>query len=248
MKKLTKLPLPSVEDQLALERGRCADPFHILGPKGTGKNRWLTVYYPDLAALTVKTGGAQVDLPRVAGDLFAGPIPDGPYLLQAESGGGVTWDFDDPYRFGPVLGDMDLHLLGEGTHRRLWQALGAHMMTHEGTPGTHFAVWAPNAQRVSVVGQFNGWDGRRHPMRRLGGSGIWEIFLPDLGEGTLYKYEIVDLHGAVLQKADPIGFGSQHPPEKASVVRDIAGFGWKDGEWMSARAAAQDRTAPISVY
>ena len=248
MKKPTKPSLPDVDDQIALERGRCDDPFRILGPRGVGKDRWLTVFHPDLAALRVLTKGEAQDLPRVAGDLFAGPIPAGDYRLQAESGGGVTWDFDDPYRFGPVLGDMDLHLLGEGTHRRLWQALGAHVMTHEGTRGTHFAVWAPNAQRVSVVGQFNGWDGRRHPMRRLGASGVWEIFLPDLGEGTLYKYEIVDAHGGVLQKADPVGFGSQHPPEKASVVRDIAGFGWKDGEWMSGRATAQDRTAAISVY
>ncbi|WP_378947212.1 1,4-alpha-glucan branching protein GlgB [Paracoccus sp. R86501] len=248
MKKTTKPSLPDVNDQIALERGRCDDPFRILGPRGTGKDRWLTVFHPDLAALRVLTKGKAQDLPRVAGDLFAGPIPAGDYRLQAESGGGVTWDFDDPYRFGPVLGDMDLHLLGEGTHRRLWQALGAHVMTHEGAQGTHFAVWAPNAQRVSVVGQFNTWDGRRHPMRRLGASGVWEIFLPDLAEGTLYKYEIVDINGAVLQKADPVGFGSQHPPEKASVVRDIAGFGWKDGEWMSARATAQDRTAPISVY
>ena len=248
MKKLTKPHLPSVEDQIALESGRCDRPFDVLGPRQDGKDRWLTVYHPDLAALRVKSGKTLTDLPRVAGDLFAGPIPDGPYLLQAESGGGVTWEFDDPYRFGPVLGDMDLHLLGEGTHRRMWQALGAHVMAHEGTQGTHFALWAPNAQRVSVVGQFNGWDGRRHPMRRLGGSGVWEIFLPDLGEGTLYKYEIVDAQGGVMQKADPIGFGSQHPPEKASVVRDIAGFGWKDGEWMTSRATAQDRTAPISVY
>lgn len=248
MKTTTKPSLPAVEDQLALERGRCGDPFRILGPRGAGKDRSLTVYHPDLAALRVISGGKLIDLPRVAGDLFAGPIPAGDYRLQAESGGGVTWEFDDPYRFGPVLGDMDLHLLGEGTHRRLWQALGAHVTDHEGARGTHFAVWAPNAQRVSVVGQFNGWDGRRHPMRRLGGSGIWEIFLPDLTEGTLYKYEIVDAHGGVMQKADPVGFGSQHPPEKASVVRDISGFGWKDDAWMASRAAAQDRTAPMSIY
>ncbi|MGZ3217882.1 1,4-alpha-glucan branching protein GlgB [Paracoccus sp. T5] len=157
-------------------------------------------------------------------------------------------DARDDHRFGPVLGEVDLHLLGEGTHRRLWQALGAHVMTHEGAAGVHFAVWAPNARQVSVVGDFNAWDGRRHPMRRVGGSGLWEIFLPGLGEGCLYKYEILDAQGGVLQKADPVGFGSQHPPEKASVVRDIAGYGWKDADWMASRAAVQDRRAPISIY
>src|SRR5690606_36668233 len=109
-----------------------------------------------------------------------------------------------------------------------WQALGGHIRTHEGVEGTHCAVWAPNARRVSVVGPFNAWDGRRHPMRRVGGSGVWEIFLPGVAEGTLYKYEILDAHGGLLMKADPVGFGSQHPPEKASVVRDISGYGWKD--------------------
>jgi hypothetical protein len=112
------------------------------------------------------------------------------YRLRAE-GHGTTWEFDDPFRFGPVLGEMDEYLLGEGTHRRLWQVLGAHVITHEGVEGTHFAVWAPNAERVSVVGDFNIWDGRRHPMRRRGPTGVWETFIPGLGEGATYKYEIL---------------------------------------------------------
>ncbi|MFN3273855.1 MAG: 1,4-alpha-glucan branching protein GlgB [Paracoccus sp. (in: a-proteobacteria)] len=232
---------------LELTSGRCDRPFDLLGPHEGPEGRRLTVFHPDLACLSVVSGGRVTELPRLSGDLFGGPAPDGPYRLRAESGGGVTWDFDDPYRFGPVLGDLDLHLMGEGTHRRLWDALGAHVITHEGAQGTHFAVWAPNARRVSVVGAFNGWDGRRHPMRRLSG-GVWEIFLPGIAEGALYKYEILDGQGALLLKADPVGFGSQHPPEKASIVRDIAGYGWHDDAWMAARSGAQDRRAPISVY
>ncbi|WP_282603477.1 1,4-alpha-glucan branching protein GlgB [Paracoccus sp. PARArs4] len=239
---------PSMADIDALAAACCDRPFDVLGPHMTQAGRMLTVFHPDLASLrAVMADGSAVDLPRVAGDVFAGPVPDGPYRLRATSGGGVEWEFEDPYRFGPMLGDLDLHLLAEGTHRRLWHALGAHVVTHEGVRGTRFAVWAPNARRVSVVGQFNRWDGRRHPMRRLG-QGIWEIFLPDLSEGELYKYEILNAHGAVRQKADPVGFGSQHPPEKASIVRDLSGFGWKDGDWMRDRAAAHDRRAPVSIY
>lgn len=247
MDKITNPPQLDPDQQAALAQGRCSQPFSILGPRPQGDGQWLTVFHPDLAALSAVGPAGTAPLPRVAGDLFAGPIPAGPYRLKARSGGGVEWTFHDPYRFGPVLGEIDLHLLAEGTHRRLWRVLGAHVMTHEGVAGTHFAVWAPNAQRVSVVGPFNAWDGRRHPMRRVG-QGFWEIFLPDLDEGTLYKYEILDAQGGVMQKADPVGFGSQHPPEKASVVRDIRGYGWKDAAWMAGRAKAQDRRAPISIY
>jgi 1,4-alpha-glucan branching enzyme len=147
-----------------------------------------------------------------------------------------------------VLGEMDEYLLGEGTHRRLWQVLGAHLMTHEGVDGVHFAVWAPNAERVSVVGDFNVWDGRRNPMRRRGATGVWEIFMPGLAEGTPYKYEIKGPGGQVLPlKADPVGFGSEYPPANASVVRRIAGD-WQDAGWMETRAAKHTTDAPISVY
>ncbi|MCF3973228.1 1,4-alpha-glucan branching protein GlgB [Paracoccus salsus] len=231
-----------------LREGRCDRPFDLLGPHRQGRSVRVTAFLPDIAALSAITASGEVPLDRVEGDLFAGSIGAGPYRLKARTGGGVEWEFDDPYRFGPVLGDLDTHLIGEGTHRRLWHALGAHPITHEKVAGTHFAVWAPNARRVSVVGPFNQWDGRRHPMRRVGGSGVWEIFLPGIGDGELYKYEILGADDSVMQKADPVGFGSQHPPEKASVVRDIGGYGWHDAAWMSGRATAQDRHAPISIY
>ena len=196
-------------------------------------------------------GDAAVTLPphpKVPG-VFTGTVPPGPYRLRGTAPDGTTWDFDDPYRFGPVLGEMDEYLLGEGTHRRIWKVLGAHVCTHDGARGVHFAVWAPNALRVSVVGDFNQWDGRRHPMRLRGATGVWEIFLPDLGDGARYKYEVVGPDGVALPlRADPVGFGSEHPPETSSVVRDIAGYGWDDGDWMATRAGRNARTAPISIY
>ncbi|MEL7344412.1 MAG: 1,4-alpha-glucan branching protein GlgB, partial [Pseudomonadota bacterium] len=133
-------------------------------------------------------------------------------------------------------------------HRGLWHALGAHLKTIDGVAGTHFAVWAPNAVRVSVIGDFNVWDGRRHPMRRAGNTGAWEIFIPGLSDGALYKYEVAPQSGAPFEKADPVGFGAQHPPETSSVVRDITGYGWDDADWMAGRGASQARDKPMSVY
>ncbi|OAN69822.1 1,4-alpha-glucan branching enzyme [Jannaschia sp. EhC01] len=144
----------------------------------------------------------------------------------------------------PAISDFDRYLIGEGTHRQLWRVLGAHVQ-----PGaTHFAVWAPNGQAVSVIGDFNNWDAGKAPMARSGANGLWEVTIPNVGDGALYKYHIVDAHGAVRLKADPVGFGSQHPPEQASVVRDIDGYGWHDADWMATRAQAADRTAPVSIY
>jgi len=248
MGKLNSPTTPSDDDLTALHKGRCGDAFRVLGPHGIGKARRLTVFHPGLAAVHVISADGSHDLPRLQGDVFSGPIPEGSYRLRAQDGTGREWEFEDPYRFGPILGEIDLHLIGEGTHHRLWQALGAHVRTHEDVTGTHFAVWAPNAQRVSVVGDFNNWDGRLHVMRRCNGSGVWEIFLPGISEGALYKYEILDAQGDLILKADPVGFGSQHPPEKASMVRNIAGYGWHDAAWLDRRAKAQDRGAPISIY
>ena len=248
----TPAPFPTPEDARRLQAGRHDDPFAVLGPHRVGRTRHVAAFHPGLAALTAVVGKDRHPLARHpdAPDLFSGPVPGtAPYRLEAEGGRGNVWTFDDPYAFGPVLGEFDEYLLGEGTHQRLWLALGAHAMTHEGVFGTHFAVWAPNARRVAVVGPFNDWDGRRHPMRRRGPTGVWEVFIPALGDGTLYKYEIVGADGALVPlKADPVGFGAQHPPENASVVRDITGYGWRDADWLQARAVAQATDAPISIY
>jgi 1,4-alpha-glucan branching enzyme len=251
----TGTPGPDADAARLISQGRHGDPFSVLGPHGDGPSAHIVVFEPGAVRCQAVIQGTGHDLAPVAGapGVFSGPVPPTgnwrDYTVRAFNAAGEDWDRGDAYRFGPVLGEMDEYLLGEGTHLRLWHRLGAHPITHEGAQGTHFAVWAPNAARVSVVGAFNMWDGRRNPMRRRGATGIWEIFIPDLGEGDVYKYELLDLHGNVLPlKADPVGFGSQHAPENASVVRDISGYGWKDADWMAARADHNNRSAPISVY
>ena len=244
-------PLIDASTAAAIAEGRHGDPFAVLGlHKRAGK--WVVVAFdPGAEAMRILVGkaGKPIDAVMLQNGVFAAELPKkSTYRLQA-SGYGATWEFEDPFRFGPVLGEMDEYLLGEGTHKRLWQVLGAHVITHEGVAGTHFAVWAPNAERVSVVGGFNQWDGRRHPMRRRGGTGVWETFLPGIGDGESYKYEIRATGGALLPlKADPVGFGSEHAPANASIVRAIGGAVWADGEWMAKRGARQNIDAPISVY
>ena len=249
---MTDLPIDP-DAARAIAEGRHGDPFAVLGLHRRGAAWVVTGVDPGAEAMTVLVGKA--------GRPVAGrPVPGAPGVFVAElarkadyrlrwQGHGATWQGEDPFRFGPVLGEIDEYLLGEGRHLRLWQVLGAHVISHEGTAGTHFAVWAPNAERVSVVGNFNQWDGRRHPMRRRGGSGVWETFLPGLGEGEAYKYEIRGAGGALLPlKADPVGFGSEHAPKNASVVRRIDAPDWQDGGWMAGRGAHQSIDAPISVY
>ncbi|SDZ21961.1 1,4-alpha-glucan branching enzyme [Jannaschia faecimaris] len=237
-----------------LLNGTTQDPFSVLGPHDMDGERHVTALMPGAkeVAAQLKVDGSERELHAIAPDegLFSGPVPgDALYRLRAKSSDGETWTIEDPYRFGAVLGELDEYLLGEGKHYNLWNVLGAHVMTHEGMEGTHFAVWAPNARRVSVVGTFNLWDGRRHLMRKLGAIGVWEIFVPGVGEGTAYKFEIVNAHGQLEPlKADPVGFGSQHPPENASLVRDIKGYGWSDADWMQSRAEHNARTSPISIY
>jgi 1,4-alpha-glucan branching enzyme len=240
------------DDFHRLLAGTHDDPFSVLGPHAVEGGYELTVVLPGADRLVAMQGPVCTELAALidAPGIFRGTLPhDAPYLLDARMTKGGSFTFADAYRFGPVLGDLDEYLFGEGTHGRLWDVLGAHVREHEGARGTHFAVWAPNARRVSVVGGFNAWDGRRHPMRRRGVSGIWEIFVPGVGEGEAYKYELLGADGSVQPlKADPVGFGSEHPPENASVVRDIGGYGWHDGDWMAARGGKNDRTAPISIY
>jgi 1,4-alpha-glucan branching enzyme len=239
---------------LAIVEGRHGDPFAVLGPHPRGREWVVTAFVPGavkLALIPVGKGAKPVEAAEVPGfpGLFHAILTKNTDYRFRASAGSTEWEFEDAYRYGPVLGEMDEYLLGEGTHRRMWQVLGAHLISHEGNSGVHFAVWAPNAQRVSVVGDFNIWDGRRNPMRRRGATGVWEIFIPGLKEGSSYKYEIRTPEGTILPlKADPVGFGSEHPPANASVVRDISPRVWGDADWMTRRQALQNIEAPISVY
>ncbi|CAA7624023.1 1,4-alpha-glucan branching enzyme [Magnetospirillum sp. LM-5] len=239
-------------DVQALLAGRHGDPFAVLGAH-PAKSGWVVrALAPQAAKAWVVVDGAETAMDKVHADgAFAARIgtADKPaYRLRLEfpDGGGQT--IDDPYRFGPVLGDLDIHLLVEGRHLRTFEKLGAHLVRHEGSDGVHFALWAPNASRVSVVGDFNHWDGRRHPMRLRHGAGVWELFIPGLAAGTLYKFELVDAGGALLPlKADPYGHYAEVPPKTASVVWDLAPREWSDGAWMQGQAARNDRHAPISI-
>jgi len=236
----------------AIVEGRWADPFAVLGLHEANGVLVVRAFVPGAESVDAVTRENELLahlVRRHPGGYFEGTLPRRiPYRLRAANSGGV-WTVDDPYAYGPVLGAVDDWLIGEGTHVKLYDRVGAHAIEHEGAAGVHFAVWAPNAKRVSVVGDFNAWDGRRHVMRKRIDTGVWEIFIPALAEGTLYKYEIIGADGALLPlKADPVGFGAELRPSTASVVRDTGGFAWSDGDWMSGRARADPRRAPMCIY
>ncbi len=171
------------------------------------------------------------------------------YQLKVDYGASGTFEFADPYAFPPTLGELDLHLIGEGRHERLYELLGAHIREHENVLGTAFAVWAPAPRSVSVVGDFNSWDGRLHPMRSLGPSGIWELFIPGLEAGSRYKYEILTQDQELRLKADPYAFETEIPPETASVV-NRSQHQWSDGDaaWLERRAEQMPLSGPMSIY
>jgi 1,4-alpha-glucan branching enzyme len=244
----------------AIVRGEHGDPFAVLGPhvitqKGRGVVT-IRAFLPGAEKVTVlPTDSDRLPRPMVrihAEGLFEVVFPKDEavftYRLEVVGGGGGR-QMEDPYRFPSTLSDFDLLLIGEGKHYRSYEKLGAHLLTLDGVPGVLFAVWAPNARRVSVVGDFNRWDGRAHPMRLHPGNGIWEIFLPGLQKGALYKFEILSRMGGVLAlKADPYAFAFERTnPPTASVVTDLA-YQWEDGEWMAERAARNALDAPIAIY
>ncbi|MBO1078205.1 1,4-alpha-glucan branching protein GlgB [Roseomonas haemaphysalidis] len=225
----------------ALAEARHGDPFSILGPHD-GQVRALL---PGATGVEAISNGTAHRLTQVhdAG-LFAGPVPPGPYTLRIDWAGTVE-ETEDPYSFGLLLGEFDLHLLREGTHQDIAMCLGAQPMEVDGIPGVRFAVWAPNARRVSVVGDFNSWDGRRHPMRHRVEAGIWELFIPRLTPGAVYKYELLGPQWNLLPlKADPFAWQVEVPPATASVVADIAAIP-KPRPWN--RPSPQDGQ-PVSVY
>jgi 1,4-alpha-glucan branching enzyme len=248
----TSPPLPDRREIEALAHALHGDAFRVLGPHDTSSGRVVRAFLPGAVAVEVLRRTDRARLGRLEpsdSGLFQGTVSEqAPYLLRITWPGGVQ-ETEDPYAFGPVLGDMDLHLLNEGRHFKLAEALGANVTTVEGVRGTRFAVWAPNASRVSVVGDFNSWDPRRHPMRLRHPAGVWELFVPRVGEGMRYKFDILGAGGMrMTQKADPLARQTELPPATASVVASPVPFRWRDDEWMRTRAARHAPDAPLSIY
>jgi len=241
-------------DVADVQSARCDDPFAILGPHETPDGWVIRVFSPDTVRVRALApdGKLLAELPRRKDDFFEGLIPalkERPkYVVEIET----TWGTSigaDAYAFGPALGPMDDYLLREGSHRQLYNRLGAHLMRHEGVDGVLFALWAPNATRVSVVGDFNRWDGRRCQMRKRIDSGLWEFFAPGLTAGAVYKYELTGPDGTLLPlKADPFGFEAELRPSTASVVADSPDFQWTDQVYMEMRRQGEARRKPMSIY
>lgn len=234
----------------AIIEARHGDPFALLGPHAMAGGTMLRAFIPGAETLSAEDAGGDIALTRRhAAGFFEGLVPGPGHRWLRATAGGVTWREGDAYAFGPSLGPLDDHLLIEGTHSLLAERLGAHPMTHEGVAGWRFALWAPHAQRVSVVGEFNHWDGRRHPMRRRVDSGLWEIFIPGLHAGARYKFELRTGDGVILPlKADPYGFAAELRPGTASLLHAPDGHVWTDAEWLETRATRQGRGQPMSVY
>jgi len=240
----------------AVAHGAHGDPFSFLGLHvEAGGTLSIRVFLPAAERvwiLPAARGTKPVELARVheSGGFYTQLSRKRPFAYRLRiATGGTEHEVEDPYRFGPVLHEGDLHLFREGNHLRLYEALGAHPREIDGVTGTAFAVWAPNAERVSVVGAFNGWDGRVHPMRCRGEAGVWEIFLPGVGPGALYKYEIRGAGGRLQPlKADPFAFAAELRPATASIVHGPPRHDWSDADWMAERAARQSREAPVSIY
>ncbi|NNG68728.1 1,4-alpha-glucan branching protein GlgB [Rhizobium laguerreae] len=237
----------------ALIEGRHGDPFSILGPHESGGMTIVRVYLPGAEAVDLidATSGREVTP-------FSIVHPSGLFAAAAASRTGyrlqITWPdavqlTEDPYSFGLLLGELDLHLISEGTHYSLSRTLGAVEMSIDGISGVRFAVWAPNARRVSVVGDFNAWDGRRNPMRLRQSAGVWELFIPRLAPGERYKFEIIDAQGTCLpQKADPVARASEAAPSTASIVASSTPFRWSDEGWMKSRSRQDRLEGALSVY
>ena len=250
-------------------RGEHSDPFAVLGPHWTErdgkKSLAIHVFRPNAAEVTVLWGKKaeayratrihpdgifEAQIPASAtGKSQSEAVPPIAYRLQIRFSDGNVFETFDPYAFPPVLTEYDLYLSGEGTHYQKYEKLGAHVREVAGVRGVHFGVWAPNARRVSVVGNFNLWDGRVHPMRHRGSSGIWEIFIPGMGEGELYKFEILSSAGKLVGlKTDPYGFAGEMRPNNASAVCTIDGYKWKDTAWMESRSLRDWMHSPMTIY
>ena len=241
---------PPPDDVARLAAGEHHDPHSILGAHATAAGSVVRAFHPDASAVTLVLERDAIAMEAAGDGLWAAQVadlkPPFPYRLRFTFPDGNTWERDDPYRFGPTIGALDLHLINEGTHERLYDVLGAHLATADGSTGVAFAVWAPNARSVRLVGDFDRWDGRLFPMRSMGQSGVWELFVPGIGPGELYKFELLGRDGSLRLKADPLSFAMQVRPETASRVWDTESFEWTDGAWMADRASRDAYRAPMA--
>ncbi|GII92578.1 1,4-alpha-glucan branching protein GlgB [Sinosporangium siamense] len=234
-----------------LAGGAHHDPHSILGAHPGPRGVTIRALRPLAERVEVLVDGTAHVMEHVAHGVFEVTLPGldkaPAYSLRVSYTGLEPYEAGDPYRHWPTLGEVDLHLIGEGRHERLWEVLGARVLRHEDVEGTAFAVWAPNARGVRVVGDFNRWDGTGYPMRSLGRSGVWELFLPGIKEGERYKFAILGVDGVWRVKADPMARRTEIPPATASIV-DASRYSWQDAEWMTERAARDPLTEPMSVY
>jgi 1,4-alpha-glucan branching enzyme len=252
---LEKTTLKS-EELHALISASHGDPFSILGPHRIGSDYVIRVFQPFAESITlVKENGnglgEEFSKTHDAGLfelILSGHTEPPEYLLEIKFPGEHSVRSEDPYRFGRLLSSFDSHLFSEGQHWTLYERLGAHLTELNGVKGCCFRVWAPNARRLSVVGEFNGWDGRIHPMRKLVECGIWELFIPGLVEGIHYKFEVLNAHGITVLKSDPFAFFSQNGMQTSSLVFNLDRYSWNDQAWMESRKNKEWHTAPISVY
>ena len=240
----------------AIAGGYHGDAFGILGPhalssSGTEQEWEIRAFLPQAKEVALEQNGKSVPMPRVhPGGIFATRVKKEPqhYKFRITDYGDRVTEQEDAYRFRPLISDFDLHLHSEGTNYEGYNSFGAHLVAADGVKGTRFAVWAPNAIVVSVVGDFNEWDTRRHPMR-LRTGGVWEIFIPDVAEGAPYKYAVKSrYYGYSQMKSDPYGFSMETPPKSASVVSDVDHYDWQDSHWMTERGRTNMLESPMSVY
>jgi 1,4-alpha-glucan branching enzyme len=245
----------ATEELDALVRREHSNPHAVLGPHPAAGGVTVRVLRPTASSVTVHPdAGEPVELAQIhPGGVFEGVLdgvePPLHYRLELDYGSSGNFTIEDPYAFAPTLGEIDLHLMAEGRHEEIYEKLGAHVREHEGVNGTAFAVWAPAARAISVVGDFNSWDGRLHAMRSLDSTGVWELFLPGVEPGTRYKFEILTAEGELSLKADPYAQEAELPPKTASVVT-ASSHRWskQDGEWLASRAAQLPLSRPISIY